>query len=177
MANRKLWIAGAALAALVAAALLLRGGGGPAPKEEEVGRAAAEFAYPDLQGKPLKLSSLRGKAVLVDFWATWCGPCVEDIPGLESLQAKYKDRGFTVLGISIDEAGPKEVAAFVKEKKVNYPVVVTGGQDKLPEGYAVFGLPTAYLIDAAGVVREKYYGPKDEAAVGKDIETVLHAKS
>jgi len=151
-------------------------GGGA--EDGELAKPAAEFSFPDLEGKPFKLSSLRGKTVLLDFWATWCGPCIEDIHGLETLQQTYKDRGFTVLGISIDDASRKEVAAFAKDKKINYPIVVTGGQDKIPDGYEVFGLPTAYLIDAEGVVRQKYYGPKDEALVSKDIEKILgHAKS
>ena len=177
MRSPKLWIAGGAALVLAAAVVHWRRQS-PAPttdaeEEAELSKPAADFKYPDLDGKSLALSSFKGKTVLLDFWATWCGPCIQDIPGLEAMETKYKDRGFAVLGVSIDDASRKEVAAFARDKKINYPVVVTGGQDKIPEGYDVFGLPTAYLIDASGVVRRKYYGPKDAAAVSKDIEDVL----
>ena len=146
--------------------------------ENDVKRPAADFTLPDLQGKSLKLSSLRGKTVLLDFWATWCGPCIEDIPSLNALQAKYEGKGFTVVAISIDDANSKEVAAFAREHQIAYPVLLTGGQDKIPDGYAVFGLPTAYLIDPSGVVRRKYFGPKDEDELARDIEDILkHAQS
>lgn len=181
MRPRSYWIAGAALAVLAAGIgyrAWVRPGGPDVSDPDEADKPAADFAFPDLRGKSLRLSDLRGKTVLLDFWATWCGPCVEDIPTLNALERKFKDRGFTVLGVSIDEAGPKEVAAFVKEHQLSYPVVLTGGQDNIPEGYGVFGLPTAYLIDPSGVIRQKYYGPKSEEEVEKDVEGVLgHARS
>ena len=139
----------------------------------EVSKPVPDFTLPDLQGKLLKLSSLHGKTVLLDFWATWCGPCLEDIPQLIALQRKFGKQGFVVVGVSLDDASVPEIAAFVREHRLNYQVVLTGGQDKIPEGYDVFGLPTAYLIDSVGVVRRKYYGPKDASRVAKDVQEIL----
>jgi peroxiredoxin len=177
MGTRKYWIAAILLA------LLFAGIGSywlwPPPAQNasadqgELDKPAADFTLPDLKGKPFKLSSLKGKTVLLDFWATWCGPCIDDIPTLKSLQAKYKEKGLVVLGVSIDDSSPKEVAAFTKEHQFTYPVVLTGGQDKIPDGYNIFGLPAAYLIDANGTVIKKYYGPKDEHEVGADIQVAI----
>jgi len=179
--RRKYWISGILLALFVASAgywLMWPRSRTADADQNEIAKPAADFTLPDLQGKSVKLSSLRGKTVLLDFWATWCGPCIEDIPTLKALQRKFKQKGFTVLGVSIDEASPKEVAAFTREHQFTYPVVLTGGQDKIPDGYPIFGLPAAYLIGPSGVIVKMYYGPKDEKEVGKDIEAVLkHAQS
>ena len=180
MGSRKYWIIGALLLFLAAGSSYWwwpRSGTAEAGPQE-LNKPATDFTLPDLKGKPFKLSSLRGKAVLLDFWATWCGPCIEDIPTLKALQRKFQAKGFTVLAVSLDDLSPKEVALFTKDHQVTYPVVMTGGQDKIPDGYNIFGLPVAYLISPAGVIVRQYFGPKDGGEVGRDIEATLkHAQS
>src|SRR5262245_52163299 len=165
---RKYWISG------VAAAIVLAGAGywWMRPRSEvggsvenEADKRAADFTLPDLQGKSVRLSSLRGKTVLLDFWATWCAPCIEDIATLKALQQKFNKKGFTVLAVSIDEASPKEIATFTREHQFTYPVVMTGGQNKIPGGYHIFGLPIAYLINPSGIIVREYYGPKSAKEV------------
>ena len=133
----------------------------------------SDFVLPDLEGKPVRLSDYRGKIVLLDFWATWCVPCMEEVPELKAVYGKYKDRNFTVIGVSVDEGGRGPVEAFVKEFNVPYPILTTGGLDNIPREFPVRGLPTAYLLDGSGVVREKYYGFKYRAQIEEDIEALM----
>jgi peroxiredoxin len=129
---------------------------------------APDFSLPDVHGRPLSLSSFRGQVVLLDFWATWCEPCQEELPDLKSLHLRHKDRGFTVLGVSMDALGAKAVAPFLKEKDVPYPVVLTEGEP--PSGYPVIGLPTAFLIDRKGLIVRRYLGPQSYEDLARDVE-------
>jgi peroxiredoxin len=123
---------------------------------------APDFALQDADGKTIRLSEYKGKVVLLDFWATWCGPCKIEIPWFMEFQRKYKDRGFTVIGVSMDD-GWQVVKPFVEEFKMNYPVVL--GDD---ETAAKFGnvevLPTTFIIDKEGRIVEMHKGlvSKDE---------------
>ena len=143
--------------------------GGKAPVRAPV--PAPDFTLPDLKGRPTTLSSFKGRAVLLDFWATWCGPCLEELPDLAALHKKYEGRGFSVLGVSVDSGGAGEVAAFVRDHKMTYPVLISDGL--LPENYAVPGLPTAFLIDRRGLIVRRYLGPQSYADLAKDAEEVL----
>lgn len=134
-------------------------------------RLAADFALPDLAGKTVRLSDFKGRVVLVDFWATWCIPCLEELPDLKALYAKHKERGFVIVGISIDDMGKEVVGPFVKENQVPYPILLT---DLDPvEGFPVRGLPTAYLIDRRGFVVKKYFGFKFPEELNKDVSALL----
>lgn len=136
-------------------------------------RPAPEFAIPDLQGQTVHLSDFKGKTVLLDFWATWCGPCLQELPDLKAIYHKYKDRDFVIVGVSLDEAGKEVVSKFVKENDVTYPILLAGGVDKAPDGYSLRGLPTAYLIGYDGMIRKKYTGFKFREELEKDIESIL----
>lgn len=143
--------------AVVAAALFLIVVLRPAPKPPTAtGPAAPDFSYPDLGGKMVSLSSLRGQVVLLDFWATWCDPCREELPDLIKLQNAYKDKGFTVLGVATDGGGAPIVGPFAKAVGIPYPVLVSDGE--VPEGYPVPGFPTAFLIDREGQIRQRFIG-------------------
>ncbi|MDR1990143.1 MAG: TlpA family protein disulfide reductase [Acidobacteriaceae bacterium] len=116
----------------------------------------ADVSMTDLDGKTISMASLKGKVVLVNFWATWCPPCREEIPDLVELQNKYRDR-LVVLGISEDEAGVDVVKAFAAEHKMNYPIVmVTPELEKIFSG--VTALPTTFVVDPDGRIQQRHTG-------------------
>lgn len=137
----------------------------------EAPRPAADFALPDVSGKTVRLSDFKGRVVLVDFWATWCVPCLEELPDLKALYAKHKDLGFTIVGLSMDEEGRELLAPFIKENQVPYPILLAGLEPL--DGYPVRGLPTAYLIDRRGFIVKKYFGFKFPEQLEKDVSALL----
>jgi thiol-disulfide isomerase/thioredoxin len=118
--------------------------------------AAPVFAAVDLDGRPISSSSLRGKVVLINFWATWCPPCRAEIPDLVALQEKYRDQ-IQIIGVSEDEAPPEVVKRFAAEHKVNYPIVMTTPEiEKLFPG--IGALPTSFVVDRESRVVQKHVG-------------------
>lgn len=135
---------------------------------------APDFSLPDLQGHQLDLSAYRGKVVLLDFWATWCDPCREEIPHFVDLQNKYKDRGLQVIGISMDD-GPEPVRDFYQRFKMNYPVVM--GNAKIGEVYGgILGLPIAFLVGRDGRIYARHIGATDIAVFEKQIVSLLQSQ-
>ena len=134
--------------------------------------SAPSFTLRDLNGKQVSLSDFKGKVVILDFWATWCGPCVIEIPHFIELYKQYKDQGFAMVGISLDRGGTGVVEAFVRKYKVNYPILMTDGRvDRVYGGIKY--IPTTFVIDAAGNIRQKYTGYKDKAVFEADIKALL----
>jgi cytochrome c biogenesis protein CcmG/thiol:disulfide interchange protein DsbE len=133
---------------------------------------APDFSLPDLNGGHLQLSAYRGKVVLLDFWATWCDPCRDEVPHFSELQDKYRDQGLQIIGISMDD-GPEPVRQFSQEFKMTYPVVM--GNAKLGEAYGgVLGLPIAFVIGRDGRVHAKHIGAINISNLEKEIVTLLH---
>ena len=119
-------------------------------------KPAPAFTLRDLEGREVSPASLRGKVVIVNFWATWCGPCRAEIPDLVALQSKYKDT-LQIIGISEDEAGVEVVKRFAAEHKINYPVaMMTPDVEKLFPG--ISALPTSYIIDRESRIVQKHVG-------------------
>ena len=110
-------------------------------------RASADFALHDLGGKEWKLSRLRGKVVLVNFWATWCPPCRKEIPDLDALYARFRDRGFVILGISDEDRS--KVAPFAQEHDVKYPILLDPGGD-VSKLFGAEGIPKSFVYDRKG---------------------------
>ncbi|OGP64265.1 MAG: hypothetical protein A2169_06375 [Deltaproteobacteria bacterium RBG_13_47_9] len=117
---------------------------------------APNFTLRSLNGEEITLSDFKGKTVLLDFWATWCGPCREAIPHLIQLYNAYKDKGFVVVGMSLDKGDIKNVRHFVTSMDIPYPIVIA--TDDVARSYAVTGLPTTFFIDKEGQIRQKIVG-------------------
>jgi peroxiredoxin len=122
-----------------------------------LGKKAPDFALKTLDGKDFRLSDHRGNVVLINFWATWCGPCVIETPELVKMYNELHGKGFTVVGISLDEEGFEVVAPFAKEYEVSYPLVVDDGTVAEEFG-GVFGLPTTYVLDKNGNIQQRFIG-------------------
>jgi peroxiredoxin len=114
---------------------------------DDVKRQSADFTLADLQGKSWHLQDLRGKVVLVNFWATWCPPCRKEMPDLNALYNKYRDQGFVVLAISDEDAA--KVAPFIAEHKISYPVLLDPGR-KVNDIFVVEGIPKSFVYDRSG---------------------------
>jgi thiol-disulfide isomerase/thioredoxin len=133
----------------------------------------------DLNGKDIALSDLKGKVVFVNFWATWCSPCQDEIPSLIDMQNKYASKGFTVLGIAMDDEGKSVVAPFVAKERyevngqkvpINYPIVI--GSDEAADKFGgLLGYPTSFLISRSGKQIMKFQGPPDLGLVEKAVES------
>jgi cytochrome c biogenesis protein CcmG, thiol:disulfide interchange protein DsbE len=132
---------------------------------------APDFILPQLDGQDLRLSSYRGKVVLLDFWASWCEPCRVETPQLIELQQKYGDCGLQIIGVSMDDS-PEPVRAFYRQFHMNYPVVM--GTAKTGELYGgVLGLPIAFLITRDGRIYAKHIGATDPAVFEREIKSLL----
>ena len=133
---------------------------------------APDFALKDADGKVVHLSDYKGKVVLLDFWATWCGPCKIEIPWFIDFQKKYQDKGFVVLGVSMDDEGWQIVKPFLTNLKVNYRVVL--GTDQTAQAYGgVDALPTTFLIDRDNKIAAVHVGLANRKDFQHDIEELL----
>jgi cytochrome c biogenesis protein CcmG/thiol:disulfide interchange protein DsbE len=131
-----------------------------------VGMPAPDFTMKDLQGHQLKLSDFRGKVVFLNFWATWCKPCKEEMPSMEIMWENFKNDNFVVLAVSIDKVTTqKDIAPFAESLKLTYPISVIPVSDlfwtRTDKSYKLMGVPETYIIDQNGVLREKVIGPRD----------------
>lgn len=123
----------------------------------DVGKPAPEFTLPDLEGNQIELSSMKGKVLILDFWATWCPPCKEEVPHLVSLQSKYRDQGLQIVGLSLDKEGASKVKPFADEHDVNYTMLIA--TDETAKSYGgVSMIPTTFLVDRNGVVVKRFIG-------------------
>ena len=137
---------------------------------------APDFTLKDMKGNEHRLSDYRGKVVIVDFWATWCPPCVLEIPHFVKFYNKYKEKGLVILGVSLD-TDLKRLENFVEDKKMEYPVLVNAQQVSVT--YAVQAIPTAYIIDKDGKIREKFMGyvPGYEKKIEKTFLKLLEKEN
>jgi thiol-disulfide isomerase/thioredoxin len=152
-----------------------------APNTPLAGKPAPDLKFKDLNGKEVSLSDLKGKVVFLNFWATWCDPCRIEIPWLIEMQAKYGPRGFTVVGVAMDDEGKSVVAPFLEKERfdvngqklpMSYPIFL--GSDEAAEKFGgILGYPTSFLISRDGRIVQKFQGLQSEDELTKGVESQL----
>jgi len=140
--------------------------------EKQAGSSTApNFTLQDLSGKNVALSDLKGKVVLLDFWATWCPPCRASIPGIERLHKTYSSKGLVVLGISLDDGDWDSVKKFAKEAGMTYPVLKS--TDEVASKYSVRTIPLVVLVNKEGVVAKQILGYGSDEELENEIKALL----
>jgi peroxiredoxin len=136
---------------------------------------APDFSLESLDGKTVRLSDLRGKAVLLNFWATWCGPCKIEMPWFVELQNQYASQGFQIIGVAMDEASKEDIGKFAKDMGVNYPILI--GKEAVGEQYGgVPALPETFVIGRDGKIVDKILGLRGKAEIEDSIKKALNTR-
>ncbi len=168
--------------AVIAAAMLYFGfhmarrSGSDAPSIVGKSTPAPDFTLEKLNGGNLKLSDLRGKAVLLNFWATWCGPCKIETPWLVEMQNQYGNQGLQVVGVAMDDSGKDEISKFAKDMGVNYPVLL--GKEAVGDEYGgVPALPESFFIGRDGKIVDRIIGLKGKAEIEDAIKKALNTEA
>lgn len=148
------------------------------PKAEKISnqtgqhQPAPDWELTDVNGKIVKLSDFRGKVVVLNFWATWCPPCREEIPGFISLQNEYGEKGLVIVGVSLDNGGVKAVNPFFTRMGINYPVMI--GNKLVAQRYGgITMLPSTFIIDRQGNITAAHQGELDRATLESEIKGLL----
>jgi peroxiredoxin len=142
------------------------------PAGQLSGQQAPDFTLTALDGKTMKLSDLRGKAVLLNFWATWCEPCKVEMPWFVDLQNKYASQGLQVVGVAMDDASPSEISSFAKKLGVNYPVLI--GKEEVGAQYGgIEYLPSTFYITRDGKILDHVFGLVSKSEIETNIQKAL----
>lgn len=169
------------IAAVVALMLVLgfklahRSGHGPSALITQ-NSPAPDFTLQSLEDKTVRLSDFRGKPVVLNFWATWCGPCKIEMPWFVDFQKQYGPAGVQFLGVAMDDASTKDIAEFTKSMNVNYPILI--GKESVGDAYGgVQFLPETFYIDRNGNVVDKAFGLKGRGEIEDDIKKIVASNS
>ncbi len=133
---------------------------------------APNFSLKDGSGKTVELTKLRGKAVVVNFWATWCPPCKAEIPGFVSVYKKFKDKGLEIVGVSLDEKGWGVINPFLKKHEIPYPVVL-GDMDIAKAYGGIRSIPTTFFVDRKGKIADQHVGYMSQDDFEKKVKAIL----
>jgi len=149
-----------ALAAALCSPVLVSSSLAQAAEQVKINAPAPDFSLPDLGGKEISLSSLKGKVVLLSFWSIYCQPCRQEMPMIESIYQRYKNEGLEVVGVNIDREPLLSVQNFVKENRVSFPILLDG-ERKAMKTYRAHFLPSTFLLDRSGIIVDKVVGIRD----------------
>jgi peroxiredoxin len=173
MSRRFVLLIAIAVVALGVYAGLLRFGRHKAVTSVSNLSGAPQFSATDINGGSVNTSDYKGKVILVNFWAAWCGPCAEEVPQFIALQKKYRDQGLQVVGVSVDD-DTEVLLRFYRKYQMNYPVVP--GDLKIADAFGgVLGLPTTFLIGRDSRIHGKHNGAADFSVVEREVVALLHA--
>ena len=139
---------------------------------QDISTLAPDFSLPDLEGNTVKLSDFEGKVIIIDFWATWCPPCVQEIPHFVELYEKYQDNGFQMIGIAISSGSVENVKKFATEHGINY-LILMGNREVARKYGRVNAIPTTFLIDRQGRIVNKYIGYRPKEVFEKDLKPLF----
>lgn len=166
------WRAGALALSMLVSTPVLAAGDAATPATSSARRPAPATRVTTLDGRTIDLADLKGRVVIVDFWATWCPPCREEIPHFKALYAKHQPN-LEILAVALDEGGPRVVAPFVKQQGIPYPVS-DGHDQRLATAYGgIRGIPTTFVLDTQGRIYKKYVGYQAPEVFERDIATLL----
>lgn len=148
-----------------------------APRPSQAGKTLPDAVFYDAEGRAVRLGDFAGEVLLVNLWATWCPPCVAELPALDSLQAKLRDKGLHVVAVSLDRKPLADVAAFLEERRVEQMKLYVDTDRQIPLKWQYAGVPASFLIGRDGVVIEQFDGPRewDKGEMLAKIEAVLGA--
>ena len=157
---------------LLAAALAVAACGTVQLEEDSrVGQKAPDFTLPDIDGRSVSLSRYEGKVVILDFWASWCAPCIRELPVYQDLQDKYRERGFEMIGVNVADENP-DIAGFLRKKEIRFTNLI--GNDEIQELYGpINGFPTTFIIDREGVIRDQFIGGRPRETLEGAIQSLL----
>ena len=142
-----------------------------APAGVQIGQAAPDFALSDLDGKPLRLADLRGRPVVVNFWASWCGPCVDECPLLKSAAAAHRADGLLVVGIVVRD-NSEAARAFMTRLGASWPAAMDPGE-QVADSFGIHGPPESFFIDGAGIVRGRQIGQLNAGDLERQLALIL----
>ena len=166
----------ASIGILSLAAMLSTAGAHQEPGKDILGKKAPDFTLPSVTGEKFRLSSLKGKIVVLDFWAVWCGPCTDSMPFFQKLQDRYRAKGLEVVGLHVNDRMPEadEVKEFLGELGILYRNVVS--TTEVDDSYLVYAMPTTYILDRNGVVQKRHIGFNPKTAperIEGDVKALL----
>ncbi|MFZ0388889.1 MAG: TlpA disulfide reductase family protein [Calditrichia bacterium] len=138
------------------------------------GPKAPDFTLRNSSGKEIRLSDYKGKVVILDFWATWCGPCRMEIPSFVEMRENYNDKGLEIIGVSLDRDGWQAVNPFVQQYKINYPIVL-GTQQIVADYGGINAIPTTFIINKNGEIVDKVIGYKPKSYFENTIQKLLNS--
>ena len=187
-AVRRIWLLAALIAAVLGGCRTSAGGVGTASSDDKITASAEinaddtagseaeplDFTLKDLAGKRIRLKDWRGHPVIIDFWATWCGPCRKEMPELNEIYRRYRDKGLVILGVSLDAVqgdGIEVVEPFIKNFRILYPIAIA--DEALVDKLALQAIPTTLLVDRDGRVLARIEGAGDRGELTKAVEDLL----
>ena len=145
--------------------------GAAAPRKSEGTAANLDLTFKDMNGAAVRLADYKGKVILLNVWATWCGPCEQEIPELVEAYSKYKDKGVVVLGLSLDDPA-ETLRAYAPKKQINYPLLLW--EDAFDEAYGpIVGVPITFFIGRDGTISRRHFGPVTKERIEQEIKALL----
>ena len=174
MKNLKAIMAVSTIGAVFVAAVLFGQNKPGATETSPSGKLAPAPAWQlqDVDGKTVRSSDFKGKVVILDFWATWCGPCRMELPGFVELQKRYEKQGLAVIGVSVDQISPGEVKKFAQQSGLNYPVILADAKATQAFG-GIEAIPTTFVIDREGRIVKQHLGFTEKEEFEKEIKSLL----